>query len=54
MLRGWSRNTANKSKTADGRHLVNSKNRDISATAGLLLTKFSMEMHLGPLDVASC
>ena len=31
MLRGWSRNAANTSKIADGRRVLKSKSRDISA-----------------------
>ena len=48
MLRAWSRNVANKSKMADGRHLERLKNRDISTTALPILMKFGTVMHREP------
>jgi len=44
MLRGWSRNSTNKSKMADGRHLE--KSSYVSAIVWPILTKFSTYMSI--------
>jgi len=35
---------------ADGSHFENSKNRQISATVGLIGTKFGMVTHIDPMN----